>query len=263
LGVLIGLFIFGFTFLNTSAQAARFTGFDPGQKGLGLLVGQPSGLRYESWVDWKDVWFFDLGYHTGQQAVLGVNYAFFAYDVKDYWQRSNTINNILFYYGPGIFAGTVFDPNETANKIRLGVKFFGGFQYMFGSGKYALRAEVGPAVNAFGDRFLELTGGLGFTYYFDRNYKKDTVPVGPTESLGGTGPSMSKTKKANGDGEFDLSDDERDGKVPNKKAAPATAPGNKAAPPKDGLKPDPKGSQKTDPKSRTKPVPSADGDLQL
>lgn len=221
--------------------ASRFVGFDPGQKGIGFLFGQPLDLRFEYWTQWKRALYFNGGYHTDKIALLGVDYALYSYDVMDHWRDSGLVNSLLFYYGPGIFGGKVLESSDPNDQMRLGGRLFGGFQYMFGGGQFSLRLEVGPSFHIFGDRFIQLWGGVGLAYYFGpSSFKRDApVPVRPEETLR---PVDFEVKKKSGDDDgFDLSDEDRKSvekrsktkgpiKAPSKKAKPAgKAPADKSS----------------------------------
>ena len=163
--------------LNLSPQtgnAFHFSGFDEGDKGIGLLLGSPLGLRYESWADWKRTYLIDAGYGAGRTLIASASHLWSVYDVEDYWKDSGLFGSLIVSYGLGAFVGYRLDAGDRT-PLQVGVKGLVGFQHMFGRGNFSLRVEVGPALAIVGDRAVTVQGAIGLIYYFGGPIKARSV----------------------------------------------------------------------------------------
>jgi hypothetical protein len=187
--------------LPLHAEQTRFLGFDSGQKGIGLLAGQPSGLRYVYWLNWKHALFADLVYDFDGIAMAQGSYAFYFYDAKDQWRKKKGSNSFLFYVSPGISAGVRVIGSDTASSVVLGVRGAGGLEYIFGPGSWAARAEIGGNLNLLGRTLASIQGMIGLTYYFDGSSHK-TKEIYKEEKDLRFNPKDNKKKKDEFDDEF-------------------------------------------------------------
>ena len=161
-------------FSPRSASAFHFSGFDEGDKGIGLLLGSPMGLRYETWADWKRAYLIDAGYGAGRTLIGSASHLWSAYDVEDYWKDSGLFSSLIFSYGLGAFVGYRLDAGDKT-PLQVGVKGLVGFQHMFGRGNFSLRFEVGPALAVVGDTAVTVQGAIGLIYYFGGPIKARSV----------------------------------------------------------------------------------------
>ncbi|PIT99320.1 MAG: hypothetical protein COT74_09960 [Bdellovibrionales bacterium CG10_big_fil_rev_8_21_14_0_10_45_34] len=160
------------TIFTSNSYAQRFVGFDSGESGVALLVGKPSVVRYTTWANWRQNWNFDVGYDFEQVAIAGVSHAYYFYDVDDLWKRSRrNWNTFLFYAGAGLLSGLGLGTVDTNDKFRLGVRGFGGFEYLFSGGPWSLKGEVGPALYFTGRTTAGIIGMIGVAYYFGSSDK--------------------------------------------------------------------------------------------
>ncbi len=198
-------------FLSTSVRAElhskSFEGFDEGQTAISIFAGQPSFVRYDFWLNWKSALQFDVGYHFDKYFYASINYTSYFYNTRDFLRKQrNFWNSLLFYYGPGFFGG--FASEDTADEsFKMGVRAFGGAEYLFDGQKYAIRAELGPAFFFQGSRFLGLQGALGLTYYWgDHSKNRSFSQVGIDEPKA----KKIKKKKLKKSKESEISDDDFD-----------------------------------------------------
>jgi hypothetical protein len=181
------IFVLLVFFRGETASAFHFSGFDEGDKGIGLLLGSPLGLRYESWVDWKRAYLIDAGYGADRALIGSLSHLWSAYDVEDYWRNSGLFNSLIFSYGLGAFFGYRLDTGDKT-PVQAGIKGLVGFQHMFGRGNFSLRVEVGPALAVVGDTAVSVQGSIGLIYYFGgpiqarANAKADDTTAGSSES---------------------------------------------------------------------------------
>lgn len=185
-----------------SEQAKNFEGFEEGQSAVSVFVGQPSFVRLDYWLNWKTALFFDVGYHFDKYFYASADYAFYFYNARDFLKKErNFWNSLLFYAGPGFFGGFASEDNAD-DSFKMGIRLFGGAEYLFAGQKYAIRAELGPTFFLQGDSFIGIQGALGLVYYFGDQSKK-SISQGFVDS-GSTGEpeappvrkKMKKKKKA-------------------------------------------------------------------
>lgn len=143
-----------------------FLGFEKDQTSTSFFAGQPLFLRYNKFISWKRAWSVDAGYHFEGYPYFAANYAVYFYNVKDRLKEEQTFfNSLLFYAGPGIFLGPDFAETKSNEKVKLGIRIFGGMEYIFKNSPWSLTAEIGPALFIEGDDFMGFQGALGVTYY--------------------------------------------------------------------------------------------------
>lgn len=163
--IIIAILIVSMSFEFAQAQS-RFSGFDRGQQGIGLLLGAPTGARYVYWTNWRRAIFADLLYDWDGIALTQASYAFYFFDTKDRWRKKGGFNSFLFYLAPGVLTGFRVKGSDSASKFILGARGAGGAEYLFGSGRIGIRAELGAGLLAIGRTFATLQAFAGVTYYF-------------------------------------------------------------------------------------------------
>ncbi len=148
------------------AKLNRFTGFENGDMGISVLLGQPTQARFVYWEDWKTQWNFGLGYDFNNFVDVEANYALYSYNARDIWKKNRVRNAFLFKYGPGVFVlGRLFGGGG-GKSFRAGARAFTGLDYIFGGSRWALNGEIAGLVFAVGDEFLGFQGMVGVTFYF-------------------------------------------------------------------------------------------------
>lgn len=165
--LLLFLLILFTAFESYSATRVRrkFYSFDRGQSGIGLLLGKPVGARYVYWLGWKRAIFTDVVYDFDGIVSAQGSYAFYFYDAKDQFRRKKGFNSFQFYVAPGLHAGVRVKGTDQSSSVVLGARGVGGFEYVLGSGQWALRGELGGTVNMIGRTFATFHGLVGITYY--------------------------------------------------------------------------------------------------
>lgn len=167
--------VFLLVFANSSAWAEQqgFLGFEKDQTSTSFFAGQPVFFRYNKFITWKRAWSLDAGYHFDGYPYLAANYTVYFYNVKDRLkEQKNFFNSLLFYTGPGVFVGPDFGEAKSDEKVKLGIRIFGGVEYIFKNSPWSITAELGPALFIQGDDFIGFQGALGLTYYIGGIKKK-------------------------------------------------------------------------------------------
>ncbi len=167
------------------SRSKNFAGFEEGQTAISLFLGQPTFARYDYWLHWRSALFFDFGYHWDRYLYGAINYAYYFYNTRDFLRKrdKNIWNSLLFYGGPGFFTG--FSSGQSADtSVRLGVRIFGGVEYLFDGQKYSLRTEIAPAIYIQGQSAMGVQGMIGLTYYFGDPKHTDILKIENKKSPG-------------------------------------------------------------------------------
>jgi len=131
-----------------------------GPMGIGVFLGQPTGVTFEmdlsdtSWLDFKATWSF-AGGHGGFNILLQGNYEYA-------FPGLLAIEDILFtpFVGGGVFAN-VYDGGAS-----IGVRVPGGLAYRFRKVPLELFLEIGLDMYLIPGFGLDGSGGLGARYRF-------------------------------------------------------------------------------------------------
>lgn len=137
--------------VNTSAQSNQS---DSRNFGVGLMLGEPSGVSVKSWFNHKSA--FDIG---AAWSLTGRNEALHLH--ADYLRHSwfDNTDGLAFYYGLG--ARVIFSEDATA-----GVRVPVGLNYLFRSIPFDLFVEAVPILDISIDLELAGNGAVGIRYYF-------------------------------------------------------------------------------------------------
>jgi len=124
--------------------------------GLGVLLGDPSGLSIKSWtgeaaaVDLTLAWSFvgEGAFHVHADYLL---HRFGLFDVRK--------GDLVLYYGIGARL-------KAEKKNRLGVRIPVGLTYLFQDEPLEIFVELGPILDLAPGTEFRMTGGIGVRYYF-------------------------------------------------------------------------------------------------
>lgn len=145
-------FSLALTFMFTANLSAQDT--DGGSTGLGVMIGEPTGISLKSWTNNRNA--FDLGLAwslSGKDAIhIHADYLWHKWlDVQD--------GSLAFYYGVGgraVFADDAF----------IGLRIPFGLNYLAPEAPIGFFVEVAPIVDFLPDTDGDANGGIGVRYYF-------------------------------------------------------------------------------------------------
>lgn len=157
---------------NRESTVRRLIGFQPGEKSFELLLGQPSGIRYQNYLSSKSAYNIDLGYHTKEQILGHLNYVFYYYDAKDKLRSRDFWNSAYFYYGPGIMLGKEVGDDDDEDDFLFGLRAFVGLDYVFVNSSWAIRTELAAVAYLSGDDGIGAQLFIGLAYHWDRQRKR-------------------------------------------------------------------------------------------
>ncbi len=140
--------------LNTQDVQAQ-TSTDKGQVGLGIMVGEPTGLSFKYWMGSKTAIDAGLTWSLSGNDAIGVH--------TDYvWHKWLNVEKgqLALYYGVG--ASLWLADNNTGLGARIPV----GLNYLFQEAPLDLFIEVVPGLGVVPDTDFDVDGGIGVRYYF-------------------------------------------------------------------------------------------------
>jgi hypothetical protein len=133
----------------TLAQSNRF--------GLGIILGQPTGLSAKYWISSNNALDFGLGYsfENNSRLHLHADYLFHARNLF------NTNENISLHYGPGGRLKIV-----EVGDSRLGIRFNVGLTWVPRNSPVDVFLEIAPLLDIIPETDFSFNGGIGVRYYF-------------------------------------------------------------------------------------------------
>lgn len=127
-------------------------------KGLGLVVGHPTGLHYKQWKQGRNKAIqAGLGWETGKASSLAISADVI---VHNYQHTSVKKGNLPIYYGAGLQL-------DLGAEMSLGVRFPVGLNYQFDKLPFDAFFELVPGMLFIPASEFTLTPSLGARYYFD------------------------------------------------------------------------------------------------
>jgi hypothetical protein len=136
----------------TNVTSAQSNGF-----GLGIIVGQPTGISVKYWTSSSTAFDFGLGYsfENNSRMHLHADYLFHSKDLF------NTSENIALYYGPGARLKLV-DKGDS----RLGFRFDVGLVWVPRNSPIDVFLEIAPLLDIIPETDFSFNGGIGVRYFF-------------------------------------------------------------------------------------------------
>lgn len=150
--ILFGIIILVFISISSPETMAQ----SKGEKGIGLMIGDPTGISFKNWTSSKTA--FDLGAAWSLENNGGISIH------GDYlWHNWFDVDkgNFAFYYGIGARARFVEDQDSN-----IGVRIPLGVNYLFTDAPLDLFIEIAPIVDLIPDTDANGDGAIGIRYYF-------------------------------------------------------------------------------------------------
>ena len=144
--------------LAWGAPSAALAGSNTSDFGLGVMLGEPTGLTAKIWSGPNKAFDFGLAWSTGKNdgMTLQADYVRHRFDLIDVEQGS-----LPFYYGIGVR----FRDRDNADS-NVGVRFPLGLDYLFADEPFDIFLEVAPILDLTPDSDIDINGTLGVRYYF-------------------------------------------------------------------------------------------------
>jgi hypothetical protein len=142
-----------FLFLFSTVSFAQSNGF-----GLGIMVGEPTGISAKYWTTSSTAFDFGLGYSFERNSRMHLH-ADYLFHVKGLF---NTTENISLYYGPGARLRLVEN-----GKSRLGARFDVGLVWIPRNSPIDVFLEIAPLLDIIPETDFSINGGIGVRYFFN------------------------------------------------------------------------------------------------
>ena len=126
--------------------------------GLGIILGEPTGISAKYWTTSSTAFDFGLGYsfRSKSRFHLHADYLFHVNNLFD------TSENVALYYGPGARLRVV----ENADS-RLGIRFDVGIVWVPKNSPVDVFAEVAPLLDIIPETNFSFNGGIGVRFFFN------------------------------------------------------------------------------------------------
>ena len=137
----------------SGAAFAQSNGF-----GLGIILGEPTGISAKYWTTSSTAFDFGLGYSFRKYSRLHLH-ADYLFHIKN---LSHTTENISFYYGPGVRLRVVENGNS-----RLGFRFDVGLVWIPRNAPVDVFLEIAPLLDIIPSTDFTVNGGIGVRFFFN------------------------------------------------------------------------------------------------
>jgi hypothetical protein len=144
--------------VSSSGLNAQVSRIDPGDWGIGAVLGEPTALNVKRWVMWNSAFDFGAGwswkgegYFTGYFDYIWHNFYFF---------EQPGSGDLPVYFGAG--ARFVVEGDD----VRFGVRTPIGVEYVMYNRPLSFFIEIVPIFDFTPETEGNLSGGIGFRYMF-------------------------------------------------------------------------------------------------
>ena len=137
----------------SSTNFAQQRGF-----GLGVILGEPTGISAKYWTSGSSAMNFGLGYSFTSTKSLFYLYGDYVFHSLDMIRSDE---NFVVYYGPGARLKIREDDS------RLGVRGVIGILWIPRGSSFDLFIEIAPILDIIPATKFDLAGGLGARYFFN------------------------------------------------------------------------------------------------
>ncbi len=125
--------------------------------GLGIIVGEPTGVSLKTWTGNRTAFDFALAWSFGHKDALHVHVDYLFHNFSLFKVEKG---DLVLYYGIG---GRV----KAVEKTRVGVRIPIGISYFFERDPIEIFFELGPILDLAPSTDFYMTGGIGIRYFFD------------------------------------------------------------------------------------------------
>jgi hypothetical protein len=147
------LLVIASVFIISNLSFAQQKGF-----GLGVVLGEPTGISAKYWLTSGTALDFGLGYSFTSSNSLFDFYADYVFHSSD---MINSTENFVVYYGPG----ARLKIRESSSK--LGIRGVIGILWLPGGTNFDLFVEVAPILDIIPATKFDIAGGIGGRYFFN------------------------------------------------------------------------------------------------
>lgn len=150
------LAVLALLFISVSVAHAQPKG-NEGDKGLGIIIGDPTGVSFKAWVNSKHAFDLALAWTVERNDALHIHGSYL-YHNNDFFNPNR--GRMPLYYGIG---GRVKANND---RTSVGVRIPFGFEYLFQGAPLGLFLEIAPILDLTPNTELDINSGIGVRFYF-------------------------------------------------------------------------------------------------
>lgn len=143
-------------FVSVSSVQAQPKG-NEGDKGLGIIIGDPTGVSFKAWVNSKHAFDLALAWTVEKNDAMHIHGSYL-YHNNEFFNPNR--GRMPLYYGIG---GRV---KANSNRTTVGVRIPFGFEYLFQGAPLGLFLEVAPILDLTPNTELDINSGIGVRFYF-------------------------------------------------------------------------------------------------
>lgn len=154
--IILGILILVLACLQVEPVSAQANSEEGGNFGLGLMLGEPSGVSIKSWNGTKTA--FNIGAAwslAGRNEALHLHGDFLWHS----WMEKVETGRLAFYYGLG---GRIIFADDAQAGLRVPL----GLNYVFPTIPFDLFVEAVPILDVTPDAGFAGNGAVGLRYYF-------------------------------------------------------------------------------------------------
>jgi hypothetical protein len=153
---LIVLLAFVAVGLSVSAVQAQQKG-NSGDTGLGIILGEPTGISFKTWLSSKHAFDLALAWSTDSNTSLHIHGSYL-YHNNNFFNPNK--GRMPLYYGIG---GRIKfrDDNST-----VGIRIPVGFEYLFAGAPLGIFLEVAPILDLTPNTDVDINAAAGIRFYF-------------------------------------------------------------------------------------------------
>jgi hypothetical protein len=149
----IAILLFFFVTIYSIPSFSQSKGF-----GLGVIVGEPTGVSAKYWTTSSTALDFGLGYSFEKNSRLHLH-ADYLFHVNNLFE---TTENLALYYGPGARLRIVENGDS-----RLGFRFDVGLVWIPKNAPIDVFIEIAPLLDIIPETDFSFNGGLGVRFFFN------------------------------------------------------------------------------------------------
>jgi hypothetical protein len=149
----IAILLFFFVTIYSIPSFSQSKGF-----GLGVIVGEPTGVSAKYWTTSSTALDFGLGYSFEKNSRLHLH-ADYLFHVNNLFE---TTENLALYYGPGARLRIVANGDS-----RLGFRFDVGLVWIPKNAPIDVFIEIAPLLDIIPETDFSFNGGLGVRFFFN------------------------------------------------------------------------------------------------
>jgi hypothetical protein len=144
--------------VNVSAQSRG----KEGDKGIGIVLGDPTGITFKSWFNSKSAFDVAAAWTVERKDAFHIHASFLHHNY-DFFNPNR--GRMSLYFGVG---GRLKIREDRSN---VGVRIPLGTEYLFQGIPVGIFLEVAPIVNLVPSSNFDINSGIGVRYYFQSSSK--------------------------------------------------------------------------------------------